>query len=350
MIARILRGRVHYAWVVAAATFVVLLTAAGFRATPGVLLLPLQHEFGWSPALIGGAVAVNLLVYGLGAPFAAAIVERFGLRRVTVIALTTVAVGAGLTTQMTSPWQLYLLWGLVVGGATGAVAVPLAAIVANRWFSTRRGLVTGMLTASNASGQLVFLPLLAWVVTSYSWRAAAALIALTAILVVVPVALVFLRTDPADVGLMPYGAVEPEPPRRLLNPFRNAVGALRDAVRVRDFWLLAGAFFICGATTNGLIGTHLIAACADHGLSEVRGAGLLAAIGVFDVVRDAAGKRDFWLLASAFFICGATTNGLIGTHLIAACADHGLSADFGAGMLATIGIFNVVGATCSGWL
>ena len=230
MITRIFRGRVHYAWVVAAATFVVLLTAAGFRATPGVLLLPLQHEFGWSPALIGGAVAVNLLVYGLGAPFAAAVVERFGLRRVTVIALTTVAIGAGLTTQMTSPWQLYLLWGLVVGGSTGAVAVPLAAIVANRWFSTRRGLVTGMLTASNASGQLVFLPLLAWVVTAYSWRAAAAVIALTAILVVVPIALVFLRSDPADVGLMPYGAVEPEPPRQLVNPFRNAVGALRGAV------------------------------------------------------------------------------------------------------------------------
>jgi sugar phosphate permease len=141
-----------------------------------------------------------------------------------------------------------------------------------------------MLTASNASGQLVFLPLLAWVVAAYSWRAAAAVIALTAILVVVPIALVFLRSDPADVGLMPYGAVEPEPPRQLVNPFRNAVGALRAAVRVRDFWLLAGAFFICGATTNGLIGTHLIAACSDHGLSEVRGAGLLAAIGVFDVV------------------------------------------------------------------
>ena len=288
MIARIFRGRVHYGWVVAAATFVVLLTAAGFRATPGVLLLPLQHEFGWSPALIGGAVAVNLLVYGLGAPFAAAIVERFGLRRVTVIALTMVAVGAALTTQMTSPWQLYLLWGLVVGGATGAVAVPLAAIVANRWFSTRRGLVTGMLTASNASGQLVFLPLLAWVVTSYSWRAAAALIALTAILVVVPVALVFLRTDPADVGLMPYGAVEPEPPRRLVNPFRNAVGALRDAVRVRDFWLLAGAFFICGATTNGLIQTHLVPACMDHGIPEVKAAGLLATMGVFDLVGTTA--------------------------------------------------------------
>ena len=214
MITRIFRGRVHYAWVVAAATFVVLLTAAGFRATPGVLLLPLQHEFGWSPALIGGAVAVNLLVYGLGAPFAAAVVERFGLRRVTVIALTTVAVGAGLTTQMTSPWQLYLLWGVLVGGATGAVAVPLAAIVANRWFSTRRGLVTGMLTASNAGGQLVFLPLLAWLVTDYGWRTAAAFDRAAALLVVVPLALVFLRDRPRDVGLRPYGADEPEPPRR----------------------------------------------------------------------------------------------------------------------------------------
>ncbi len=329
MITRIFRGRVHYAWVVAAATFVVLLTAAGFRATPGVLLLPLQHEFGWSPALIGGAVAVNLLVYGLGAPFAAAVVERFGLRRVTVIALTTVAIGAGLTTQMTSPWQLYLLWGLVVGGSTGAVAVPLAAIVANRWFSTRRGLVTGMLTASNASGQLVFLPLLAWVVTAYSWRAAAAVIALTAILVVVPIALVFLRTDPADVGLMPYGAVEPEPPRQLVNPFRNAVGALRGAVRVRDFWLLAGAFFICGATTNGLIGTHLIAACSDHGLSEVRGAGLLAAIGVFDVVgticsgwlTDRFDPR--WLL---FWYYGLRGMALLGLNAALSHAGLGLAA------------------------
>ena len=326
MIARIFRGRVHYGWVVAAATFVVLLTAAGFRATPGVLLLPLQHEFGWSPALIGGAVAVNLLVYGLGAPFAAAIVERFGLRRVTVIALTMVAVGAALTTQMTSPWQLYLLWGLVVGGATGAVAVPLAAIVANRWFSTRRGLVTGMLTASNASGQLVFLPLLAWVVTAYSWRAAAALIALTAILVVVPIALVFLRTDPADVGLMPYGAVEPEPPRRLVNPFRNAVGALRDAVRVRDFWLLAGAFFICGATTNGLIGTHLIAACADHGLSADFGAGMLATIGIFNVVGAMASgwltdRTDpRWLL---FWYYGLRGLSLLGLN--AALSDAGLT-------------------------
>src|SRR5262249_39335074 len=158
-------------------------------------------------------------------------------------------------TQMTEAWQLYLLWGLVVGSATGAVAVPLAAIVANRWFTQRRGLVTGMLTASNASGQLVFLPLLAWIVTAYGWRAAAMTIALTAILFVVPLALIFLRSTPADIGLAPYGSVEVEPPPRLQNPFRNAIDTLRAAVHVRDFWLLASAFFICGATTNGLIGT-----------------------------------------------------------------------------------------------
>ena len=284
MVVRAVTNRVHYAWVVAAATFVVLVTAAGFRATPGVLIVPLQHEFGWSRALIGGAVAVNLLIYGLGAPFAAAVVERFGIRRVTVIALALVATGAALTTAMNSAWQLYLLWGLVVGASTGAIAVPLAAIVSNRWFVRQRGLVTGMLTASNASGQLIFLPLLAWIVTTHSWRAAALTVAATALLLVIPVALIFLRDRPADVGVLPYGGTEPEPARSMVNPFRNAVDTLRDAVRVRDFWLLAGAFFICGATTNGLIGTHLIAACSDHGLSEVRGAGLLAAIGVFDVI------------------------------------------------------------------
>ena len=162
------RAGFHYAWVVAAVTFLVLVMAAGFRSVPGVLFLPLGKEFGWSHALIGGAVSVNLIVYGLGAPFAAAIVERFGVRKVTTFALCQVAVGAGLSVLMTQPWQLYLLWGVVIGSATGALAVPLAAIIANTWFSTRRGLVSGLLTASNASGQLIFLPLLAWIATTYS--------------------------------------------------------------------------------------------------------------------------------------------------------------------------------------
>ena len=162
--------RFHYALVVAAVTFVVLMMAAGFRSVPSVLIVPLGKEFGWSHALIGGAVSVNLIVYGLGAPFAAAIVERFGVRKVVTFALCQVAVGAGLSTFMTQPWQLYLLWGVVIGSATGALAVPLAAIISTRWFSTRRGLVSGLLTASNASGQLVFLPVLAWIASAYSWR------------------------------------------------------------------------------------------------------------------------------------------------------------------------------------
>ena len=326
MLVRLVRGHFHYAWVVAVATFVVLVTAAGFRATPGVLIIPLEREFGWSRAMIGGAVAVNLLIYGLAAPFAAAVVERFGVRRVVVVALTLVAVGAGLTTQMTSAWQLYLLWGVVVGGSTGAVAVPLAAIVANRWFDRRRGLVTGMLTASNASGQLVFLPLLAWLATVYGWRTAVATIALVGLLVVMPIALLLLRSSPADVDLYPYGGDAPEPAVAQGNPFRTTIDVLRDAVRVRDFWLLAGAFFICGATTYGLIGTHLIAACSDHGLSQVRGAALLAAIGIFDVVgticsgwlTDRYDPR--WLL---FWYYGLRGLALLGLN--AALSDAGLA-------------------------
>jgi sugar phosphate permease len=259
-----------------------------------VFLKPYETTFGWSPGLIGGGIAISLLLYGAGAPFAAAIVERVGMRRTCAFALVAVAIASALTTVMTNAWEFYVLWGLVIGAATGAIAIPLAAIVANRWFVRRRGLVVGMLGASFAAGQLIFLPLLARVVDEYGWRTATMVVSVTALCVVAPLALVFLRDRPEQLGLRRYGETEDTPPPApaAANPFRYAV----------------------------------------------------------DVFRDASKKRDFWLLASAFFICGATTNGLIGTHLIAACADHGLSADFGAGMLATIGIFNVVGATCSGWL
>src|SRR4029077_8594240 len=304
MAAVLQQRRFHYAFVVAAVTFVVLMMAAGFRSVPSVLIVPLGQEFGWSHALIGGAVSVNLIVYGLGAPFAAAIVERFGVRKVVTWALCQVAVGAGLSTLMTQPWQLYLLWGVVVGSATGALAVALAAVLSARWvstprglgggraaiistrcFSTRRGLVSGLLTASNARGQLVFLPLLAYISTAYGWRWTAAVVVVTATTIVIPLAIVCLRHSPAEMGLMPYGATEPAPPApRVANPFRNAVATLAEFAPRRDFQLLVFAFFVCGATTNGLIGTHLIAACADHGFTQVQGAGLLAAIGVFDII------------------------------------------------------------------
>ncbi len=285
MVERLIRSRVHYGWFIVAVTFVTLITTAGFRATPGVLIVPLEQEFGWSRATISLAIAIGLLMYGLGAPFAAALMERFGVRRVMLVALLTVAAGAASTTLIATPWQLDLLWGVVVGSATGAVAVPLAATVATRWFDSRRGLVTGLLTASNASGQLVFLPSLAWLATHYGWRAASLAVSAVAIGIVFPLVALLVRDRPQAVGLQPYGAAKPvEPPPRPERPFRPALQGLALGVRSRNFWLLGTSFFICGLSTNGLIGTHLIPASVDHGMSEVAGATLLAVVGVFDMV------------------------------------------------------------------
>jgi MFS family permease len=277
--------RVHYSWVVAAVGLVTLITSAGFRSTTGILIVPLQDEFGWSRATIGFAVAINLVIYGLGGPFAAAFVEKYGMRRVITVAVLGISLGAGLSTQMTQPWQLDVLWGVVNAAATGAISVPLGAIIANRWFARRRGLVTGLLTASNASGQLIFLPLLAWIVTQWGWRYAAGTAAGVALVLVLPLVLLFIRDRPSDLGLAPYGSTEIEPaPVVTGNPFASAVRTLGTVRRSRAFWLLAGSFFICGASTNGLIGTHLIPAAMDHGFGEVAAASLLATIGVFDLV------------------------------------------------------------------
>jgi MFS family permease len=277
--------RVHYAWVVAAVGFVTLITAAGFRSTTGVLIVPLQDEFGWSRGLIGVAAAINLVLYGLGGPFSAAFVAKFGVRRVVITALIGVSAGSSLTIFMTAPWQLDLLWGVVNGLATGAISVPLAAIIANRWFVKRRGLVTGVLTASSATGQLVFLPILATIVTHWGWRYAAVTVSAVALGLVLPLVALVFRERPADMGLMPFGATEPDPPPAPVgNPFAAAIDGLRAARTSTGFWLLAGSFFICGLSTNGLVGTHLIPAAMDHGFGEVAAASLLATIGVFDIV------------------------------------------------------------------
>jgi len=276
--------RIHYAWVVAAVTFFALLGSAGFRATPGVLIVPLQNEFGWNRAVISLAVSINLILFGLTGPFAAALMDRFGIRAVTVGALITVATGAFLTTVMNAPWQLYVLWGVVVGLGTGCMASVLAATVANRWFVSRRGLVVGALTAAGATGQLIFLPALGWLAQNSGWRYAAIAVSAAA-LAVVPIVALFLRNRPSDVGLRALGATEADTtPKSTGSPIANAFRGLRMGVRSRDFWLLGGSFFICGASTNGLIGTHLIPASMDHGMAEVTAASLLAVIGVFDVI------------------------------------------------------------------
>ncbi len=277
--------RVHYGWLVAAVGLVTLVTSAGVRSTTGVLIVPLQHEFGWSRATISGGIALNLIVFGLGGPFSAALVDRFGIRRVVVGAVASIAIGSGLSVFVTAPWQLYILWGFFNAVGTGAIAVPLAAIIANRWFVRRRGLVTGILTASNATGQLVFLPVLAWLAEHWGWRFAAVGAASVAAVLVLPLGLLVLRDRPADLGLAPFGGTEIVPaPVATGNPLVRPLQILGDVRRTPAFWLLAGSFFICGASTNGLIGTHLIPAAMDHGFGEVAAAGLLATIGVFDLV------------------------------------------------------------------
>jgi sugar phosphate permease len=286
-VATIFGGRLHYAWIVFGVTFLALLASAGVRSTPGILIVPLEQEFGWDRATVSLAVSINLTLFGLCGPFAAAIMDRIGIRRVMVGALGLVALAIGLSTVMREPWQLYLLWGVVVGMSTGSMATGLGAMIANRWFVKRRGLVMGLLTASGATGQLLFLPFMASLVVAHGWRAAVMLVAAVALLVA-PVVLIFMRAQPRDVGLRPFGedsdAASPDPPRGNGNPFGTAVGTLTTSLRSRDFRFLAASFFICGASTNGLIGTHLIPASMEHGIPEVTAASMLALIGIFDLV------------------------------------------------------------------
>ena len=280
------RARIHPAWGVAVIAFVALVGAAGFRATPSVLLRPLHDEFGWSLGTISAAVSVNLLLYGLTAPFAAALMEKFGIRRVVAGALLLVATGSGLTVFMTASWQLVLCWGVLVGLGTGSMALAFVATVTSRWFVHRRGLVTGVLTAGGAAGQLIFLPVLAQLTDAYGWRAAALTVAASALLVV-PLVWWRLRDKPADLGVLAYGATADDPPPAppsTTGAARTALRALGSAARTRPFWLLAGGFAICGATTNGLIGTHFIPAAHDHGMAETTAASLLALVGLFDIV------------------------------------------------------------------
>ncbi|MGW4030623.1 MFS transporter [Streptomyces sp. NPDC004838] len=277
-------ARFHRAWSVAAVAFVTIIGAAAFTSLPGLLIDPLHQEFDWSRGTIGFAVSVNLALYGLTAPFAAALMDRFGIRRVVAVALTVIAIGSGLTVFMTAAWQLILYWGLLVGLGSGTMALAFAATVTNRWFIRRRGLVTGILTAAGASGQLVFLPLLSWLVEDHGWRPAAVTVALSA-LAVVPFVWLLLRDHPADVGLAPYGAegFVPKPPP-VPGAASRAVKVLFKAARTGPFWLLAGTFAICGASTNGLMKVHFVPAAHDHGMAITAAASLLAVVGVFDVI------------------------------------------------------------------
>ncbi|RAI60493.1 MFS transporter [Roseicella frigidaeris] len=279
------RHGLHYGWVMVALTFLVSLASAGALGVLGALLLPVQREFGWETATIAGALALRLLLFGLMAPFAAAILQRYGLRRTVALALGLVVLGCGLSLGMQAPWQLWLSWGVLTGLGTGMTALVLAATVANRWFTARRGLVMGILTATNATGQLVFLPLGAWLAQLAGWRMAI-LPGLAACGLAALLFWLLARDHPAQLGLPAYGESGPAapPPPPAGNPVRTAFATLAEAAGTRIFWILFATFAICGLSTNGLIQTHFIPLCSDFGMAEVEAASVLALIGAFDFI------------------------------------------------------------------
>jgi MFS family permease len=279
-----LRGRVHYAWIVAALTFLTLLVVAGIRATPSVLIVPLEHAFGWGRDQITLAVSIGLFLFGMMGPFAAAAMQRFGVRRTMIVALVLLASAMGGSAFVRTPLQLVLTWGVLAGLGTGTMAMVLGVTIVTRWFDARRGSVLGLLMASTATGQLLFLPLLAWVVSREDWRVVVWIVGGAALLLI-PLVFFFMPERPVDVGLRRYGAAQDDPVAATkANPIATAFSALAEAARTRTFWLLFLTFFVCGLSTNGLIGTHLIAFCADNGIPEVQAAGMLAAMGVFDII------------------------------------------------------------------
>ena len=279
------KPKIHPGWIAVAVTFVTLMATAGFRSAPTVLVVPLESAFGWSRSDISLAIAVNLLLFGLVSPFAAALMEKFGIRRVVMTALTTISIGALLTIFIKAPWQLIATWGVIVGIGTGSMALVFAATIANRWFVARRGLVTGLLTAATATGQLIFLPGLSYLATTYSWKSVSITVSSFAILVV-PFIFFLLREEPAEVGLLPYGApLDWQPPTKSeLNAGALAIDTLKQGSKKKDFWYLYGSFFVCGLSTSGLMGTHLIPAAHDHGMQTTVAASMLALIGIFDVI------------------------------------------------------------------
>src|ERR1700719_3169617 len=280
------KHRFHYAWMVIAVTFLIMLVTAGIRATPSVMLVPLEQGFGWSRATISMALAINLALFGLMGPFAAAAMQRFGMRRTVLAALTVLAIAVALSGRMHAPWQMVLIWGVLVGSATGATSTTLGAVVVNRRCAQHRALAMGILTASSATGQLAFLPLMAWVAEHRGWQTLVLLVGLAAA-IVLPIVGLLLPEKPSAIGLRRLGEADDaagDAAQSNANPIVIAFAALRKVSTFGDFWLLFFTFFICGASTNGYIGTHFIAMCGDYGLSEVRGAGMLAAMGVCDLV------------------------------------------------------------------
>lgn len=319
--------RIHRAWLVAAVTVLALVAAAAFRSTTGAFFEPLESEFGWTRSQLSTAVTINLVVYGLVAPFAATLLERFSMRFVAALALGLVSAGAGLAVFVSEVWQLWLLWGGLVGIGTGAIALVFGAVVANRWFAARRGLVMGIFSAANACGQLIFLPTIVHLTGLHGWRTASLLVAGFA-LAIVPLLFWPFANSPAEAKTTAYGAsadanaaTATAKARPAGNAMAETLGVLRHAMRFRAFWILAFTFWICGWSTNGLIQTHFIPASHDHGMPATTASGLLALIGVFDIIGTIASGwltdrvRPWLLLVFYYGLRGAsllTVHSLLG--------------------------------------
>ncbi|QCR34037.1 MFS transporter [Lysinibacillus sp. SGAir0095] len=279
--------KIHYSWVILAVTFTAIIVAGIIRSSSGIFLDPFESEFGWGRPTISFAFAVCLFLYGFSGPFMAAFVEVFGLKRIMLYSMAILSVGLALTFIMKSEWQLILIWGVMLGIGSGLFLTVLSTQVANRWFVKRRGLAVGILTAATATGQLILLPVLANFVENYSWRSAILLIFALSILMLIVIG-IFMKSWPEDLGLTPYGQEE-APTEEVLsstkrNPFKMAISSLLEGIKVKEFWLLAGSFFICGLSTSGLIGTHFISYCISFGIPLVTAAAMLSFMGVFDLI------------------------------------------------------------------
>jgi len=279
----------HYALAVVAIIFVALLCAAGLRSTPGVLMVPWEQAFGWSRGAISLAAAIGIFLFGLTGPFAAAAMQRFGIRATMIAALGMMGLSSIASLFMTQTWQLVLTWGVVSGIGSGCITNVLSATIVNRWFVTNRGLVMGLFAASTSTGTLIFIPVLSAIAQDHGWQPVVICVA-AAMALLIPLVFFLLPESPADVGAMPFGA-DPGHPVEIherANPLKTAFAALREGSKSRDFWLLSATFFVCGFTTNGLVGTHMIALCHDHGMEAVAAGGLLAIMGLFDLVGTTA--------------------------------------------------------------
>jgi predicted MFS family arabinose efflux permease len=287
LVARISAGRLHYAWIALGVTFLASLAAVGVRAAPGVMIVPLQREYGWSVETISGAVSVNIILIGLIGPFMVALMDVIGLKRLMLACLGLLAIGPAASMFMTAPWQMYATWGVIAGIGSAAGALGVSTAIANRWFHTNRGLAMGLLMSAFAGGQLIFLPILAFLSENYGWEAIAFFVTVV-VAAALPLVAWLLPEHPADIGLAPYGGqMEREAAPGTANPVTAAFQGLNRGVRSLDFWLLSITLGICGLSTAGLVGTHMVAYCVDRGISEVTAAGFLAMLGVFNLLGSA---------------------------------------------------------------